>query len=263
MGWRITPGKRSLIITRLAISTLAGWLVFSALYLSDILLGIHTSTTFKITSSLLVATFTALFSDFIAIALARRLLSMVSDEIEEETEPESPLGGERLENKFLLKSFIKMLIEPALPDIADVKIVIDGDLEILDDEELDDLLPSSVDGWGYVTAIYYSNGNLIVLLDSQVASILMETIERGNGDKAVVARNEELVYMYDIIKRAYLTRYPESNDLIAAYVAYKTIQRLIEEGLIEVPRELLENMPYEPEDVRRKILDQIREENTR
>lgn len=270
MRWRVTSGKKSVIFARLLVSALAGWIASSALYVAGVALGIHISSTLLLLTAFGTAVMVALFSDFIAISLAKYILSLIANDVEDISKPESGTRVEDIEDQFLIKSFIKMLVEPAIPDIVDVKIVIEGDNNSLDDlmldpmllEELEELLPTAVDGWGYVTAIYYTNGNLIVMLDPQVARLLMNTIERGDDEKVVITRNEELVQIYDIVKRAYLTRYPSADGTMAAYIAYKTIKQLINNGLIEVPKELVSNMPYEPEEIRVKVLEQIREENT-
>lgn len=265
-----TASKRSLIITRLLVAALAGWITASALYVAGIAFGIGVSSTLLLTTAIIVAATIALFSDFIAVSLARYILNLITNDVEETLKPDYTPKTEGVQDYFLIKSFIRTLVEPAIPDIADVKIVVEGDMDSLNDlmmdpvtvEEIEELFPAAVDGWGYVTTIYYANGNLIVLLDQQVARTLRNTIERGDGEKAIIHGNEELVQIYDIVKKAYITRYPDSSNLMAAYVAYKTIRHLINSGLIEVPRDLINNLPYEPEEIKAKVLQQIEEENS-
>ncbi len=203
--------------------------------------------------------------DRLAIGLARYLLDLVSLEEEfegEDEQPESPIEA------FLVKSLVRAIAFQVIPDIDDVIVLIgdeaSGVADLLDPEILDtiieDLLPDYQDAWHNTLTISIINNKLLIILDNYTARILDRILKNGGEDQAKINNFEELKILYNLIKKIYLTKYPETNEAMAAYVAYKIILKMIKDNILILPAELLDKLPIEPDSIRRKVLAQIHDE---
>ena len=203
--------------------------------------------------------------DRLAIGLARYLLDLVS--LEEEFEE----GNERSESPieaFLVKSLVRAMAMETIPDIDDVIVLIGGEAsdvtDLLDPELLDtiieDVFPDYPDSWYNNLTISIINNKLLIILDNHTAKILDRILKSGGEEQAKISNFEELKILYYLIKKIYLAKYPEASDAMAAYVAYKIILKTIKNNILILPAELLEKLPIEPDNIRSKVLAQIRDE---
>ncbi|MEB3847065.1 MAG: hypothetical protein GSR74_03715 [Desulfurococcales archaeon] len=203
--------------------------------------------------------------DRLAIGLARYLLDLVSleEEFEGENEPsESPIEA------FLVKSLVRAMAMETIPDIDDVIVLIGGEAsdvtDLLDPELLDtiieDVFPDYPDSWYNNLTISIINNKLLIILDNHTAKILDRILKSGGEEQAKISNFEELKILYYLIKKIYLAKYPEASDAMAAYVAYKIILKTIKNNILILPAELLEKLPIEPDNIRSKVLAQIRDE---
>jgi hypothetical protein len=75
------------------------------------------------------------------------------------------------------------------------------------------------------------------------------------GESFRVRSEEELRVLYELAKKLAVAL--GQSGAIAAYSAYKALMKLASEGVIEVPESMLEKLPFEPEDVRRMVREQV------
>ena len=203
--------------------------------------------------------------DRLAIGLARYLLDLVS--LEEEFEGENERSESPIE-AFLVKSLVRAMAMETIPDIDDVIVLIGGEAsdvtDLLDPELLDtiieDVFPDYPDSWYNNLTISIINNKLLIILDNHTAKILDRILKSGGEEQAKISNFEELKILYYLIKKIYLAKYPEASDAMAAYVAYKIILKTIKNNILILPAELLEKLPIEPDNIRSKVLAQIRDE---
>lgn len=247
------------------IAGIAGWVIASLLYLTGVILHVTIPLILILTVGVAVALVIGFLIDRLAIGLARYLLDLVSleEEFEEENEQsESPIEA------FLVKSLVRAIATEVIPDIDEVIVLIGDEASditgLLDPELLDtiieDMFADYPDAWHNTLTISIINNKLLVILDNYTARLLDRILKSGGEEQAKISNFEELKIIYYLIKKIYLTKYPEANDTMAAYVAYKIILKMIKDNILVIPVELLDKLPIEPDSIRRKVLAQIRDE---
>ena len=245
-------------------SAVAGWIIATGVYAGGLVLGRELSPRVVIGIALAVAAILVAAADKIAILLARQVGKLVVDIDEFESLYEEPEYDNDPEVSYLLGVFINNVISRVIPGARVIlqdnngRVIFDPSVDVLGQER--ERNPTSVQGMRPIRAIHY-HGNIIgIVMDPEAFNPLAEAIRRGDGEKVVFQHEDEIVVLYDIVKKAYLAKYPESSNEMAAYIAYKTILTLAKEDVIEAPPHLLNILPFENQEIRARIIEQVREE---
>ncbi len=249
-------------------AALVSWIIAAAMYVAGLVLGYPIPREALIAVLLIGTVGLSLTAHKIAAAIIRYVANLLAREeediflsLEEEDFPPSR------DELFLVWILVRHIVAKTTPDVKRVALFADtGELNpdyMIGDVPSTDLYamtPESVEGWGRVKAIYYSEGGIAVVLETEAIRELAKAIEKGGGEKIVIESEDQLALLYDIAKKVYKARYPDADDLLAAYVAYKAIRALADEGIIEASEPLLSLLPYENEDIRKKVIAQVQEE---
>ncbi len=150
----------------------------------------------------------------------------------------SKLSNRRLNTAVVVVSE-EGLPEAAYPDYAPI---------IIDDYDGD---------YDYEVSVSVADDWVIVYLRIDVAAALVDALREG--DRLEAGDEEILRSAYDIAKGIAMA-IGQSEDL-AAYSAYKALLKLIKEGYIVAPDSLVAAMPFEPDDVKRRVKEQVRLES--
>ncbi len=238
-----------------------GWMIAVGVYAAALLAGM------SVPVEAILAVFAA--STLIVFVLARRLALLVVKYVANIviSEVDSELFGEVEDNVneeelYLAWLLVDRIAREAAPGARRITLTVDaGDAHYSypEPEELEDASPRNVEASGRVRAVMYSGGRLEILLAPDTVRRLARAVESGMGEKAVIRDEETLVAAYEIAKKAHKVAYGASDE-IAAYAAYKAILRLVDSGVLEVDESLLEILPFEAQELRERILAQVKEE---
>ncbi len=197
---------------------------------------------------------------YIAGLIVRAILNVVNEpslEVLDFGEEYLDINEDQLYYAWML---VNRIVREAAPHARTVLVTIDtGELQYEYPEAAYEETVKNVDSTGRVKAILYGDGAVRIVLDTDAAVRIAKAVEKGGGEKAVVADEETLVTLYEIAKKAYKVTYNASED-IAAYTAYKTILKLVREGVVEVPGNMLDILPFEAAELRERIIAQVKEE---
>ena len=141
-----------------------------------------------------------------------------------------------------LETAIVVVSEEGVPEAVypdDAPVFID------DEEDAYDITAVLEEGW------------VIAVLPLEAAAIILNSIDDG---LLRVKSEEELHILYMLAKK--LAYALGQKHEIAAYSAYKALLKLVNEGVIVMSEDMARLLPLEPEEVRRRVREQVKLEDT-
>ncbi|MFP3171974.1 MAG: hypothetical protein RXQ79_02910 [Acidilobus sp.] len=100
--------------------------------------------------------------------------------------------------------------------------------------------------------------SLTVKLPAHHFHNLARIAKGGDGEVAIVSSEDELRSLYLVAKA--IAEAEIDDEGLASYSAYKAVLRMAKESKLEVPQRLMDLMPFESRELRRKVREQVMEE---
>ncbi|MCE4604476.1 MAG: hypothetical protein F7B20_05880 [Aeropyrum sp.] len=165
-------------------------------------------------------------------------------------------GYDKLEDSlFKVWALVKTIVDRTLgPNYNVVLTVVDGGVPIavypedviafIDDDHINDY------------GVIVEDGSVYFNLSLTTYKALVEIVEDGENAKIKTIMQARL--LYSLVKE--LSKAASMEDKIAAYISYKTIISMIQGEVLRMEKNILDRMPFESEDLKRKIREQLRME---
>ncbi|MFP3144232.1 MAG: hypothetical protein RXQ93_04345 [Caldisphaera sp.] len=172
------------------------------------------------------------------------------------------------ENLFMVHNLIKSITKEINKDVKEIIIEIyKGDLamiypevNILDEEnDISNDLSYNYPKEG--STADNINGNLIIRMRYEDFDNLLSSLKKGDGEIAVFSSSNELKSLYNITKIITKAILEEESDELVSYITYKAIISLKKKGTINISDNIIEEIPFENKELRKKIKEQIKEES--
>lgn len=172
------------------------------------------------------------------------------------------------ENLFMVHNLIKSITKEINKDVKEIIIEIyKGDLamiypevNILDEEnDISNDLSYNYPQEG--STVDNINGNLIIRMRYEDFDNLLSSLKKGDGEIAVFSSSNELKSLYNITKIITKAILEEESDELVSYITYKAIISLKKKGTINISDNIIEEIPFENKELRKKIKEQIKEES--
>ncbi|WP_292319185.1 hypothetical protein [Caldisphaera sp.] len=188
-------------------------------------------------------------------------------ELTQDNDEEKELISNDEENLFMVHNLIKSITNEINKDVKEVIMEIyRGDLamiypeiNILDnDNDISNDLSYNYPQEG--STADYLNGNLIIRMRYEDFDNLLSSLKKGDGEIAVFSNLNELRSLYNITKIITKATLEEDSDELVSYITYKAIISLKRKGAINISDNIIEEIPFESKELRKKIKEQIKEE---
>ncbi|MGC9071964.1 MAG: hypothetical protein ACP5HK_04635 [Acidilobus sp.] len=101
-------------------------------------------------------------------------------------------------------------------------------------------------------------GRLLVQIDGWHYVKLAGMVEKGDGEVGIVEREDELRALYEVVKA--IAEAGIDEDAFASYAAYKALLKIMRLHRLSVPQRLIDLLPFEDRDLRRRVREQVAEE---
>ncbi len=193
---------------------------------------------------------------------------------------ESYYGDENISDLFVIWTFINSLKESVTPGIRPLSMAIvevpsmipvavypldSAFFETIDDDTLEELSKKIKRGYYFATALYSKEGGLQVILSSNFFKTLLDSIEEDsetNKEKIIIKDKTLMKSIALLAQEIYKAANPQAPEELVVYTVYKALKKLEEKGLISFTKETKEAMLPDKNDLRAKLLEQIREEES-
>ncbi|MGC9134913.1 hypothetical protein [Caldisphaera sp.] len=188
-------------------------------------------------------------------------------ELTQDNDEEKELISNDEENLFMVHNLIKSITKEINKDVKEVIMEIyRGDLamiypeiNILDnDNDISNDLSYNYPQEG--STADYLNGNLIIRMRYEDFDNLLSSLKKGDGEIAVFSNLNELRSLYNITKIITKATLEEDSDELVSYITYKAIISLKRKGAINISDNIIDEIPFESKELRKKIKEQIKEE---
>ncbi|MGC8573411.1 MAG: hypothetical protein ACP5L0_05375 [Caldisphaera sp.] len=188
-------------------------------------------------------------------------------ELTQDNDEEKELISNDEENLFMVHNLIKSITNEINKDVKEVIMEIyRGDLamiypeiNILDnDNDISNDLSYNYPQEG--STADYLNGNLIIRMRYEDFDNLLSSLKKGDGEIAVFSNLNELRSLYNITKIITKATLEEDSDELVSYITYKAIISLKRKGAINISDNIIDEIPFESKELRKKIKEQIKEE---
>ncbi len=107
-------------------------------------------------------------------------------------------------------------------------------------------------------AEFTNNNTLVIRLPWSTFRLLASAIRRGEGEAVVASSEDEMRAIYEVAK---VVAAASDDDALAPYSAYKVLTNMASEGVLRASRDLMDLLPFESKELRRKIREQVTEES--
>jgi hypothetical protein len=188
-------------------------------------------------------------------------------ELTQDNDEEKELISNDEENLFMVHNLIKSITKEINKDVKEVIMEIyRGDLamiypeiNILDnDNDISNDLSYNYPQEG--STADYLNRNLIIRMRYEDFDNLLSSLKKGDGEIAVFSNLNELRSLYNITKIITKATLEEDSDELVSYITYKAIISLKRKGAINISDNIIDEIPFESKELRKKIKEQIKEE---
>ncbi|PMP91340.1 MAG: hypothetical protein C0171_02910 [Caldisphaera sp.] len=105
------------------------------------------------------------------------------------------------------------------------------------------------------------NNNLIIKIPGNDFINLVSALKRGEGETGVFSSISEVRSLYFATKAIAEALLGDDYEELISYSSYKAIILLKKKGFVSISENLMEELPFESRELKRKIKEQIKEEN--
>ncbi|AFZ70110.1 hypothetical protein Calag_0333 [Caldisphaera lagunensis DSM 15908] len=172
------------------------------------------------------------------------------------------------EDLFIVYNLIKGIVKQISKEAKDIIIEIyKGDFALvypevsLFDDETDIDNEISYDYPEDGSDAKYHNGKLIIRMRYEDFYNLLSSLKKGDGEVAVFSTINELRTLYNITKIITIALLDEDSNELTSYITYKAIMSLKEKGILNIYDNIIEELPFESKDLKKKIKEQVKEES--